>query len=128
MDHSLRPRVPVPDSILIEDSRSFALADIDHDGRLEVILKNRNAPQIRILHNTMKSHRRSDQLSIARPQEQPGRNGRCHHGRDSGELKQTKYLQAGSGFLAQHCEGSLLRDRRTLQRSTRATGSLAQRP
>ena len=37
-----------------EDSRSFALADIDHDGRLEVILKNRNAPQIRILHNAMK--------------------------------------------------------------------------
>ena len=28
----------------IEDSRSFALTDIDHDGRLEVILKNRNAP------------------------------------------------------------------------------------
>ena len=37
-----------------EDSRSFVLADIDHDGRLEVILKNRNAPQLRILHNVMK--------------------------------------------------------------------------
>ena len=37
-----------------EDSRSFALADLDHDGRLEVILKNRNAPQLRILHNGMK--------------------------------------------------------------------------
>ena len=37
-----------------EDSRSFALADLDHDGRLEVILKNRNAPQLRILHNAMK--------------------------------------------------------------------------
>ncbi len=36
-----------------EDGRSFALADIDHDGRLEVILKNRNAPQLRILHNAM---------------------------------------------------------------------------
>ena len=32
-----------------EDSRSFALADIDGDGRLKVILKNRNAPQIRML-------------------------------------------------------------------------------
>ena len=38
----------------LEDSRSFALADLDHDGRLEVILKNRNAPQLRILHNAMK--------------------------------------------------------------------------
>ena len=37
-----------------EDGRSFVLADLDHDGRLEVILKNRNAPQLRILHNAMK--------------------------------------------------------------------------
>jgi FG-GAP-like repeat len=28
----------------IEDARSFALADFDHDGRLELFLKNRNAP------------------------------------------------------------------------------------
>ncbi len=34
-----------------DDSRAFALADLDHDGRLEVVLKNRNAPQLRILHN-----------------------------------------------------------------------------
>src|SRR6267143_2379603 len=37
-----------------DDSRAFALADLDHDGRLEIILKNRNAPQLRILHNAMK--------------------------------------------------------------------------
>ena len=37
-----------------DDSRAFALADLDHDGRLEVILKNRNAPQLRVLHNAMK--------------------------------------------------------------------------
>ena len=37
----------------LDDSRTFALADIDHDGRLEIILKNRTAPQIRILHNAM---------------------------------------------------------------------------
>ena len=34
--------------------RSKLLADLDHDGRLEVILKNRNAPQLRVLHNGMK--------------------------------------------------------------------------
>src|SRR5206468_10916576 len=37
----------------LEDGRSFALADFDHDGRLEVFLKNRNAPQLRILKNVM---------------------------------------------------------------------------
>ena len=37
-----------------DDSRAFVLADLDHDGRLEVILKNRNAPQLRVLHNAMK--------------------------------------------------------------------------
>ena len=39
----------------LEDSRSFALADIDRDGRLEIVLKNRNAPQMRVLHNAMKN-------------------------------------------------------------------------
>ena len=37
----------------IEDSRSFALADFDHDGRVEVFLKNRNGPQLRLLRNAM---------------------------------------------------------------------------
>ncbi len=37
----------------LDDSRAFALADLNHDGRLEVILKNRTAPQLRILQNAM---------------------------------------------------------------------------
>ena len=36
-----------------DDSRAFALADFDGDGRLEIVLKNRNAPQIRILRLAM---------------------------------------------------------------------------
>jgi tetratricopeptide (TPR) repeat protein len=84
-----------------EDGRSFALADIDHDGRLEIILKNRNAPQLRILHNAMKSI--GDSIAF--------RLQGTTSNRDAigtavtlkiGELRQTKYLQAGSGFLAQH--------------------------
>jgi hypothetical protein len=35
----------------LEDGRSFALADFNHDGRLEVFLKNRNAPQLCLLQN-----------------------------------------------------------------------------
>jgi tetratricopeptide (TPR) repeat protein len=85
----------------VEDSRSFALADIDHDGRLELIVKNRNAPQLRIFHNNLKAVGNSVLFRL--------------HGRTSnrdaigtaitlevGSLKQTKYVQAGTGFLCQH--------------------------
>jgi tetratricopeptide (TPR) repeat protein/peroxiredoxin len=86
---------------LLEDGRSFALADLDHDGRLEVIVKNRNGPQLRVLHNSIVGI--GDSVSF---------NLRGHKSnRDAigaavtvscGPLKQTKYLQAGTGFLAQH--------------------------
>lgn len=83
-----------------DDARSFALLDLDHDGRLEVVIKNRNAPQVRVLRNVMtelghsisfrlrgtKSNR--DAIGAAITIEAPHR--------------QTKYVQAGSGFLSQH--------------------------
>ncbi len=85
----------------LEDSRSFALADIDHDGRPEVILKNRNAPQLRILHNAMQDIGHSISFRL-----QGHTSNRDAIGTaitvDAGDLRQTKYLQAGSGFLAQH--------------------------
>ncbi len=85
----------------LEDSRSFALADIDRDGRLEVILKNRNAPQIRILHNAMTEI--GDAISFRLRGRKSNRDaiGSAVTVEANG-LKQTKYLQAGSGFLAQH--------------------------
>jgi tetratricopeptide (TPR) repeat protein len=85
----------------IEDSRSFALADIDQDGRVEVILKNRNSPQLRLMKNVMpelgsaitfclrgKTSNR-DAIGAAVTVETESR-------------RQTRFLQAGSGFLAQH--------------------------
>jgi Flp pilus assembly protein TadD/peroxiredoxin len=84
-----------------EDGRSFVLADIDHDGRLEVILKNRNAPQLRILRNTMREIGRSISFRL-----RGNKSNRDAIGAavtvEVGTLRQTKYLQAGSGFLAQH--------------------------
>jgi tetratricopeptide (TPR) repeat protein len=85
----------------IEDSRTFALADFDHDGRVEVLLKNRSGPQVRFLKNTIpelgaaiafrlqgkKSNR--DAIGAAVTVET-----------DAG--RQTLFVQAGSGFLAQH--------------------------
>lgn len=37
----------------LEDGRAFALADLDGDGRLEVLVKNRTAPQVRVFHNDL---------------------------------------------------------------------------
>jgi Tfp pilus assembly protein PilF/peroxiredoxin len=85
----------------IDDSRTFALADIDHDGRLEIILKNRTAPQIRILHNAMKDLGASMAFRL-----QGTKSNRDAIGTavtvEMGGHRQTKSLQAGSGFLSQH--------------------------
>jgi Flp pilus assembly protein TadD/peroxiredoxin len=85
----------------VEDGRSFVLTDIDHDGRLEVILKNRNAPQLRILHNVLKELGQSIAFRL-----QGQKSNRDAIGTsitiEVGTLRQTKYLQAGSGFIAQH--------------------------
>jgi Flp pilus assembly protein TadD/peroxiredoxin len=85
----------------IEDSRSFALADIDHDGRLEIILKNRNAPQLRIVRNDLQEIGHSVCFRL-----RGTKNNRDAIGAtitlEAGPQRQTRSLQAGSGFLAQH--------------------------
>jgi Flp pilus assembly protein TadD/peroxiredoxin len=86
-----------------EDSRSFALADIDHDGKLEIILKNRNAPQLRILHNEMKNLGGSISFRLRGQKSNRDAIGTSIT-LQAGSLKQTKYLQAGTGFLAQHAK------------------------
>ena len=85
----------------VEDSRTFVLADLDHDGRLEVILKNRNAPQLRILHNAMKNLGNSIAFRLRGHQSNRDAIGTAVTV-ETAALLQTKYLQAGTGFLAQH--------------------------
>lgn len=84
-----------------EDGRSFVLADLDHDGRLEIILKNRNAPQLRILHNGMKELGHSIAFRLRGTKSNRDGIGAAITV-EAGALRQKKYLQAGSGFLAQH--------------------------
>jgi tetratricopeptide (TPR) repeat protein len=85
----------------LEDSRAFALSDFDGDGRQEILLKNRNAPQLRLMKNTIpdlppaiafrlrgtKSNR--DAIGAAVTVATAAGN-------------QTRLLEAGSGFLSQH--------------------------
>ena len=85
----------------LEDSRSFALADIDHDGRLEVVLKNRNAPQLRILHNSIQGIGNSISFRLKGVKSNRDAIG-ASITVEAGTLRQIKYLQSGSGFLSQH--------------------------
>ena len=85
----------------VEDSRCFALADIDHDGRLEVILKNRNAPQLRVLHNVMKDIGHSISFRLRGHKSNRDAIGTAVTV-EAKSLRQTKYVQAGTGFLSQH--------------------------
>jgi tetratricopeptide (TPR) repeat protein/peroxiredoxin len=84
-----------------EDGRSFVLADLDHDGRLEIILKNRNAPQLRILRNAMGEIGHSIAFRLRGTKSNRDAIGAAVTV-ECGTLRQTRFLQAGSGFLAQH--------------------------
>lgn len=84
-----------------DDSRAFALADLDHDGRPEVVLKNRNGPQLRILHNAMPDL--GNAIAFRLRGHKSNRDGiGAAITVEAGGRRQTKYLQAGSGFLSQH--------------------------
>lgn len=84
-----------------DDSRSFVLADLDCDGRLEVILKNRSGPQLRVFHNVMKDLGHSLALRLRGTKSNRDAIGAAVT-IEAGTHRQTKYLQAGSGFLSQH--------------------------
>jgi len=85
----------------IEDGRSFALADLDHDGRLEICLKNRNAPQLRLLKNVVARLPPSIAFHL-----QGTKSNRDAIGAavtiETSAGRQTRIVEAGSGFLSQH--------------------------
>lgn len=85
----------------IEDSRSFALADIDHDGRLEIVIKNRSAPQVRVFRNVTKDLGNSVAFRLTGSKGNRDAIGASVRIR-SERGEQVKWLSAGSGFLAQH--------------------------
>jgi tetratricopeptide (TPR) repeat protein len=85
----------------IEDSRTFALADFDHDGRLEVLLKNRSSPQLRLFKNVMPDLGPVMSFRLSGKKSNPDAIG-ASVTIETTSGRQTRHLQAGSGFLAQH--------------------------
>jgi tetratricopeptide (TPR) repeat protein/peroxiredoxin len=85
----------------LEDGRAFAMADFDHDGRQEVFLKNRNAPHLRILKNVVDDLAPSIAFRL-----RGSKSNRDAIGAavtiETEVGRQTRFLQAGSGFLSQH--------------------------
>ncbi len=85
----------------MEDARSFALSDFDHDGRQEAFLKNRNAPQLRVLKNVMKELPPSIVFCLRGVKSNRDAIGAVIT-LQTKSGRQTRSLQAGSGFLSQH--------------------------
>jgi tetratricopeptide (TPR) repeat protein len=85
----------------VEDGRTFAVGDLDGDGRLEVLLKNRNSPQLRYLKNVLPelppaisfrlTGTKSNRDAVGAKIIVESRLGR-----------QTRTIRCGSGFLSQH--------------------------
>jgi tetratricopeptide (TPR) repeat protein len=85
----------------LEDGRAFALGDFDHDGRQEIFLKNRNGPQLRILKNEIENLPPSIEFRLRGTKSNRDGIGAVIT-LESEFGKQTRSLQAGSGFLSQH--------------------------
>jgi tetratricopeptide (TPR) repeat protein len=86
---------------LIDDARAYALSDFDHDGRMEIVIKNRTSPQLRVIRNDLDGIGNSIVVRLI---------GRVSN-RDaigstvtieSGAKRQSKFVSAGSGFASQH--------------------------
>ena len=85
----------------LEDGRSFALADFDHDGRLELLLKNRNGHQVRLLKNVIQDLSPSISFLLQGTKSNRDAIGATVTVRTN-KGSQTRTLQAGAGFLSQH--------------------------
>ncbi len=84
-----------------DDGRAFAVLDLDNDGDLDLILKNRTAPQVRVMRNNSASGNRSVALElIGRKSNRDAVGARVTF--RLGDKIRTKEVRSGSGFLSQH--------------------------
>jgi tetratricopeptide (TPR) repeat protein len=80
-----------------EDSRAFAFTDIDGDGNLDIVLKSRLGPQVRIFQNDCGAGRNTIVLSLRGTE-----SNRDAIGARVEVDGQAKWLAAGSAYLSQH--------------------------
>ena len=80
-----------------DDSRAFAFTDIDGDGNMDLIVKSRLGPQVRVLQNACGVARRSLVLSL-----RGTKSNRDGIGARIDVDGQAKWLSAGSAYLSQH--------------------------
>jgi Tfp pilus assembly protein PilF len=87
-----------------DDTRAFSITDFDGDGRPDIILKNRLAPQIRVLQNNCAGENRSIAFELCG----------TRSNRDAIGTKieviggPTVWLSAESGYLSQHSKRVLI--------------------
>jgi Flp pilus assembly protein TadD len=79
-----------------DDCRAFAVVDFDGDGRTDVILKSRMGPQVRVLRNNCAA---GSSIAVVLRGTKSNRDG---IGAKVQVNRQTKWVEAGSGFLSQH--------------------------
>jgi Tfp pilus assembly protein PilF len=86
---------------LIDDSRAFALSDFDHDARLELVIKNRTGPQLRLLRNQLEGLGNSITFRLRGHTSNRDAIGAVVT-IEAGAQRQTRFISAGSGFASQH--------------------------
>ena len=82
---------------LAEDSRAFGLIDFDGDGNLDLVLKSRLGPQLRLLRNECGRHRQRLVISL-----RGTKSNRDAIGARVEVDGQVKWVVAGSAYLSQH--------------------------
>lgn len=94
-----------------DDSRAFAVTDLDGDGNLDLILKSRLAPQVRVFRNECAAGRNSLAFRLTGTKSNRDAIGArveveiddCGLRNADCELRRTaQFVRAGSGYLSQH--------------------------
>ena len=80
-----------------EDSRAFAFTDIDGDGNLDIVLKSRMGPQVRVFRNACGTAHKTIVLAL-----HGTKSNRDAIGARVEVDGQVKWLVAGSAYLSQH--------------------------
>jgi tetratricopeptide (TPR) repeat protein len=80
-----------------EDSRAFAITDIDGDGNLDLVLKSRMGPQVRVFQNACAESRKAVVIAL-----RGTKSNRDAIGARVELDGQVKWVFAGSAYLSQH--------------------------